>query len=164
MMITTPLGQVLRDSDGMRLEFVRTYDAPLAAVWSALTDPERTARWIGSWSGDPASGKVSLTMSAEEGAPAEDVLVHECAPPTRLVVETATPDGPWLLTADLAEQSGTTTMTFVMRLAEPYDATAVGPGWHYYLDRLDAVVRDGEPTSDWDAYYPSLAEAYVIPE
>lgn len=47
MTVTTPLGQVLRDSDGMRLEFVRTYDEALDEVWSALTSPERVARWLG---------------------------------------------------------------------------------------------------------------------
>lgn len=41
MTVISPLGQLLRDEDGMRLEFVRTYDDPIADVWSALTD--RTA-------------------------------------------------------------------------------------------------------------------------
>ena len=53
MTVTTPLGQVLRDDEGMRLEFVRTYPDPIEDVWSALTEPDRVARWFGLWSGDP---------------------------------------------------------------------------------------------------------------
>ena len=49
----------------------------------------------------------------------------------------------------LCTQAGATTLVFVQRLAEPYDASSIGPGWHYYLDRLDAVVAGplgiGEP-------------------
>ena len=44
MTVITPLGQVLRDEEGMRLEFVRTYDVPLEEVWSVLTEPDRVAR------------------------------------------------------------------------------------------------------------------------
>lgn len=33
MTVTTPLGQVLRDQDGMVLRFVRTYADPVTHVW-----------------------------------------------------------------------------------------------------------------------------------
>lgn len=58
---TTPLGRLLHDADGMRLEFVRTYDEPIDDVWAALTHPDRVARWFGRWTGDPASGRIELT-------------------------------------------------------------------------------------------------------
>lgn len=53
MTVTTPLGRVLRDEDGVRLEFVRTYGNPIDDVWSALTDPDRVARWIGTGPATP---------------------------------------------------------------------------------------------------------------
>ncbi len=71
MTVTTPLGRVLRDEDGVRLEFVRTYGNPIDDVWSALTDPDRVARWIGTWTGDPATGTVDLVMTDEEGSSPE---------------------------------------------------------------------------------------------
>jgi hypothetical protein len=49
------------------------------------------------------------------------------------------------------------------RLAEPYDASSIGPGWHYYLDRLDAVVADTAVPDKWDDYYPALQDAYSAP-
>lgn len=163
MTVTTPLGQVLRDEEGMRLEFVRTYDDPVDDVWSALTEPDRVARWIGIVSGDPATGTVEFVMSEDEGGTPETVTILECAPPTRLVLEVPTPDGIWHLSATLAAQGGSTTLVFVQRLAEPYDASSVGPGWHYYLDRLGAVVADEAVPDDWDEYYPSLSDAYASP-
>lgn len=75
MTVTSPLGQVLRDEDGVRLENVRSYDDPMTDVWSALTDPERTARWFGRWSGDPASGSIQIVMVAEAGAPPATVRI-----------------------------------------------------------------------------------------
>ncbi len=102
MNVTSPLGQVLRDEDGMRLEFVRSYDDPLTDVWSALTDPDRTARWFGRWTGDPASGSVQVVMVAEADAPPQTVAMLACEPPTRLLVETDSPDGVWRLTVTLS--------------------------------------------------------------
>lgn len=164
MTVTTPLGQVLRDDEGVRLEFVRTYDDPAADVWSALTEPDRTARWIGSWTGDPTTGTIHLTMSAEEDAPSQAVSILTCEPPTRLVVDMPSPDGVWNLAVDLHEDAGITTLTFTQRLAEPYDATDIGPGWHYYLDRLAAVVAGTDVPDVWDDYYPSLSGDYGLPD
>lgn len=63
MTVTTPLGQVLRDQDGMVLRFVRTYADPVTHVWAALTEPDRLAQWPGRWTGDPAAGSVDLLMA-----------------------------------------------------------------------------------------------------
>lgn len=163
MTVTTPLGQVLRDTDGMRLEFVRTYDDPVDDVWSALTDPDRVARWIGTWTGDPTTGTVQLVMTEDENATPETVTIVACEPPTRLVLDVPTQDGTWRLSVSLRAQDRVTTLVFVQRLAEPYDASSVGPGWHYYLDRLGAVVAGTAVPDTWDDYYPSLADAYALP-
>lgn len=164
MSVTTPLGQVLRDQDGIRLEFVRSYHEPIEDVWSALTDSDRVARWLGTVSGDPGSGAVELVMTEEEGATPQVVTIVECAPPTRLVVDVPSPDGTWRLHVVLATEGDVTTLAFTQRLAEPYDASSVGPGWHYYLDRLGAVVDGADVPASWDDYYPSLKDAYALPD
>lgn len=158
-----PLGAVVREDGAVLLRFERHHDASPAEVWSALTDPERTARWLGPWTGDSATGSVLLSMTDEEGAPAERVRIDRCEPPTRLDVTVGTEDGPWPLTVLLTEEGGGTRLLFTHRLAEPYDASAVGPGWHYYLDRLDAVLAGGAVPADFTAYHPRLAEAYPVP-
>lgn len=94
MTVTTPLGQVLRDDEGVRLEFVRDYDEPIEGVWSALTEPDRVARWIGTISGDPTSGSVDFVMAEDEGGTPEAVPILECVPPTRLVVVLPSPTDP----------------------------------------------------------------------
>ena len=37
----------------------RTFRAPVADVWAAVTEPDRLERWIGTWAGDPASARSS---------------------------------------------------------------------------------------------------------
>jgi uncharacterized protein YndB with AHSA1/START domain len=163
MTVTTPVGRVLADEDGMRLEFVRTYDRLEEEVWSALTEPERVARWLGMWTGDPDTGSVELAMTEEEGSTSQTVTILECRPPTRLVIDVPSPDGMWPLSVTLREEAGVTTLVFTQRLAEPYDASNIGPGWHYYLDRLSAVIADTAVPDTWDDYYPSLQDAYTSP-
>ena len=163
MTVSTPLGQVLRDEAGMRLEFVRTYDNSLADVWAALTEPGRVAGWFGSWTGNPASGTVELLMGEDEGAAPQTVTILECQPPILLVVDLPSPDGAWRLSVTLQARAGETTLCFTQRLAEPYDASSIGPGWHYYLDRLDAVVANTAVPDNWDDYFPSLRGAYALP-
>lgn len=160
MTVTTPLGQVLRDDEGVRLEFVRRYDDPIDRVWSALTEPDRVARWLGAWTGDPSSGSVDFVMTEDEGGTPQPVPIVACEPPTRLVVDLPSPDGTWRVSAVLHSEGSGTSMVFTQRLVEPYDATSIGPGWHYYLDRLDAVVTGSAVPQDWDDYYPSLAAHY----
>jgi uncharacterized protein YndB with AHSA1/START domain len=164
MTVTTPLGQVLRDDEGVRLEFVRTYTDPIEDVWSALTESERVARWFGRWTGDPTTGTVDFVMIEAPDADPQPVEILECEPPTDLVVKMHSPDGTWTLAVRLRVEAGTTTLVFTQRLAEPYDPTSIGPGWHYYLDRLAAVVA-GTPLPDvWDDYYPVLADSYRLPD
>lgn len=164
MTVTTPPGQVLRDADGVRLEFHRAYDTPPRVVWAALTEPEQVARWFGRWTGDPSTGAVELEMSEEEGAPPQRVAIRVCDAPIQLLVEMPSPDGTWRLSVQLQGSGGGTALTFVQRLAEPYDASSIGPGWHYYLDRLDAVVADDPVPAEWDDYYPALTTAYALPD
>jgi uncharacterized protein YndB with AHSA1/START domain len=153
---------MLPSDDGMRLEFVRDYDEPLEAVWAALTEQDRVAGWLGRWSGDPGSGTVHLVMS-EEGAEPEPMTILGCEPPRRLDVGMASPDGTWHLSVGLERRGPGTRLVFVHRLAEPYDASSIGPGWHYYLDRFGAVVTGTPVPDDFDVYFPALQSAYGRP-
>ncbi|MDP9397121.1 MAG: SRPBCC domain-containing protein [Actinomycetota bacterium] len=62
----------------MRLEFVRTYPDPAEDVWSALTAPERVARWFDQWDGNPATGSVGLLMTEDGGAAPQEVAILKC--------------------------------------------------------------------------------------
>ena len=163
MNVTTTPGEVLRDQDGVRLEYLRAYDQPVGTVWSALTGPARVAQWLGVVSGDPGTGTVSLAMTEAGGGPPETVRILECVVPERLVVDLSGPDGTWRLAVALQPGDGGTTLVFTHRLTEPYDASSIGPGWHYYLDRLGAVVTGSAVPESWDDYYPALSDRYAVP-
>ncbi|UDY36038.1 SRPBCC family protein [Dermatobacter hominis] len=164
MTISTPLGTVVRDDEGLRLEFVRTFPDPIERVWAAVTDPDELGTWFGTWRGDPSTGTVELCSIEGDGS-YEPTPIVECDPPRKLAVVVSSPEGAWPLSVELSESDGVTTLVFVHRLAEPYDATSVGPGWQYYLDRLDAVLRGTEMPGmeDWPEYEP-LGARYPLPD
>jgi uncharacterized protein YndB with AHSA1/START domain len=144
--------------------FTRSFLAPIAAVWAAVTEPERLGRWIGTWTGDPASGEVAFRMTAEgEDVAEETYRIEVCEPPRRLVTRSSVGDDgtEWLLELDLAESDGVTTLTFAQVMADPEVAENVGPGWDYYLDRLVAAEA-GRDVAEvvWDDYYPARAGHY----
>ena len=169
-------GRVVREGDTVLLELTRAFPEPIEAVWAALTDPTRTPGWIGTWSGDPASGTIDFTMTAEGATDSQPVIVHECTAPSRLALEMPGPGGAWLVVVDLSPGAATTTgadarphgggtaLRFTQLLTAPYDASSIGPGWHYYIDRMVAVMRGQEPTTDFLAYFPATSSAYVIPD
>ena len=61
-----------------RIVIERRLDLSPGEAWDALTASEHTARWIGPWSGDPATGSIDLTMTAEEGSPSMPLRIDEC--------------------------------------------------------------------------------------
>ena len=144
--------------------FERRFRAPIEDVWAAITEPERLARWIGTWTGDPASGSVSFTMNAEgEGAAPSTYEIDACEPPRRLVVRSVNDYGVWVLHLDLEHEAGVTTLAFAHVVDDPDMIESTGPGWDWYLDRLVAAETGADPTAlDWDRdYYPALREHYV---
>ncbi|WP_182526553.1 SRPBCC family protein [Nocardioides dongkuii] len=161
-MTRTPTGRIDHD-DGVRtLVLTRTFAAPIEDVWAAVTEPGRLARWIGTYDGDPASGRVSFRMTAEDGAPAEEMEIVECVPPHTLRVVSHVGEDRWSLELALAEADGVTTLTFAQPGIDPVQAESVGPGWEYYLDRLGAAETGGEVAAiDFDRdYYPAMQEHY----
>jgi uncharacterized protein YndB with AHSA1/START domain len=142
----------------------RSFHAPVEDVWAAVTEPERLARWIGTWSGDPASGVVQFRMTAEgEDIEAEPVTVHECDPPRRLALSWVSgppASGVWEVELDLTEEAGRTTLTFAQRVPDTATGRDVGPGWEYYLDRLVTALGDGDLGAVVWADYEGMAGHY----
>ena len=178
MSTTPPLGRRETRDGTEQIVFTRAFAAPLADVWAACTEPQRMERWIGTWTGDPASGEVAFRMTAEgDDVPEEVYLVEACELPHRFVVRSrdaaafsADGSGPrvaWQHTLELSESDGVTTLTFTQPV--PDGATgadlvaSVGPGWDYYLDRLvSASVGENprqitfEPYLERTEHYRSL--------
>jgi uncharacterized protein YndB with AHSA1/START domain len=163
-MTRTPTGRLERDGDRLTLFVTRTFPAPIEDVWAAVTDPERMARWLGTWHGDPTTGQVKFRMGFEgEGAGEEDMAIRECDPPRVLKVTSNVGPYVWYLDVELSEADGLTTLAFSQPDVDHEDSLSVGPGWEYYLDRLVAVETGGElpGTPDFESdYYPAMADYY----
>ncbi|HEX6148904.1 SRPBCC family protein [Nocardioides sp.] len=162
-----PTGRREERSGTQFIVMERRFEAPIDAVWAAITEPDRLSRWIGTWTGDPQTGSVDFKMLYEgEGATPEVFTIDACDPPTRLELTSTAPfDGKnpveWHLQLDLAEDDGVTTLTFAQSVPDPAMAESVGPGWEYYLDRLVTSETGGDVAAvDFDDYYPSQSGHY----
>lgn len=175
-MAPLPTASGFLDESGA-LVFVRRLRMSRAQAWAAVTDPARTARWIGPWSGDPASGTIQLTMTQEEGDPVSGVEVVTCEPPHLVVVKTGPGPEGWLLTVRVegAEgddgehgdggdggDGGEATISLSQTVTDPEAASFIGPGWDFYLDRLVAAEEGRDPDALVFApdYHPGLADYY----
>ncbi len=160
----TPTGRLLRTVGGRDLVLTRTFCAPIEDVWASITEPERTARWFGPWSGEPGPGRtIHFTMAFEEGASAEhtmEMTIVACDAPRHLAVHSEDEHGSWQLEAHLSEADGVTELRFTHHLDDRANVGDLGPGWEYYLDKLVAS-REGRPAPGFDAYYPAQKEFYL---
>jgi uncharacterized protein YndB with AHSA1/START domain len=146
------------DAGGRVVVLRREWPDPIDDVWSALTESERTARWIGTWTG-PVDDTVEFTMTGEvdaggEVAPPVTVTIVECDPPRRLVLDIPEGDGPpWRVAVSLTEEGGRTVLLFEQRVVGAGSPADVEAGWSWYLDRLGASLH-GEPMPPW-TYTPA---------
>ena len=156
-----PTGYFEETDAGADLVLKRTFRASLEDVWQSVTASESTARWFGSWTGEPGVGNtLELTMLFEKGHPKTNVEIRECDPPHHLAVSTHDDWGEWRLELDLTHADGITEMTFVHHLTDAKTAVDAGPGWDYYLDNLVASQRE-EPLPKFEDYYPSQKAYYA---
>jgi hypothetical protein len=159
MAVVQATGRVVRDAVGLELIVQRKLPMDAAEAWEWVTAPARLKKWIGTLKGRPAVGAtLQLTMTAEDGSPAEALEIIECEPGLRYVVEQATGGEVWRLRISLAETTNIagepiTTVFLGHRLDNARLAGTVGPGWEWYLDRLVAATR-GDAMPDFADYYP----------
>ena len=156
----TPGGRLVRTAEGLDLVIVRKFNAPIEDVWASITEPERTARWWGPWTGEPGPGRtISYTMTFEGEGPPSEMLIEACEPPRHLAVR-GLGDYGWRLEAHLGEANGVTEMRFTHHLDGKTNVGDVGPGWEYYLDNLVAS-RIGGAMPDFNNYHPSQKSYYL---
>lgn len=159
-----PTGCVHATPQGRQLTIERTYRARIEDVWASFTEPERVVRWYGIIDGVQSPGStITITMTAEEGAPTEQARIIECDPPRKFLIETAGMGDPWQLQVELEEIGDQTKMTFTQRLSDDLDTADIGPGWEFYADRHDAAFNDN-PMPDWadDNYQTILGPHYKL--
>jgi uncharacterized protein YndB with AHSA1/START domain len=155
-----PAGRLVPTADGLDLVLVRTFNAPIADVWASITEPERTARWFGRWTGQPGPGRtIRYHMAFEGEGPGSEMLIEACEPPAHLSVRGLDETYGWRLEAHLSESNGVTELRFTHHLDAKTNIGDVGPGWEYYIDNLVAS-HFGNAMPAWDDYYPSQKPYY----
>jgi uncharacterized protein YndB with AHSA1/START domain len=154
-------GVVTTEADGrQRLEFHRSWPDPIDDVWSALTEPDRTVRWIGTYDGERAPGGTgTFTMTHEQEPVGEPMRIAECDPPRRLVLEWVGQED-WALEVDLWSEDGRTVLRFRQVFAAGADVTDFAMGWHWYLDKFDTEVGGRPAPGDWDDFLAEAGPAY----
>ncbi|MFI6503299.1 SRPBCC family protein [Nonomuraea typhae] len=119
--------EVVRDDERVTVVMKRTYDAEVADVWDALTDPDRMKRWFMPISGDLRPGG---TFQLEGNAGGR---ILECEPPERYKVTFG--DVSSIVEVRLSP-AGDERTDFVLEHSVPLamaqsgaGAFTVGPGW-----------------------------------
>ncbi|GIF75077.1 SRPBCC domain-containing protein [Asanoa siamensis] len=129
----------------VRVTLRRTYQAPVADVWDAITDPDRVRRWFYPVSGDLRPGG-SFQLEGNAGGE-----IRHCEPPHRLTITFGGPTSVVDLTlspgaGDDTELAFTHTVPIEMA-GSGAGALFVGPGWDGALLGL-ALFLAGEVFED----------------
>jgi uncharacterized protein YndB with AHSA1/START domain len=152
----------VRSADGMGVVRMEDrFDTVIDDLWSALTEADRLARWLGDFEGDlRLGGKFSARFFASgwEGTG----RVETCEPPRRLVVLTVMPDKPEeehaieaTLTAD-----GDQTVLVLEERGMPLNLLAeYGAGVQVHVEDLAAYLA-GRDRVDAEARWNELLPAY----
>jgi uncharacterized protein YndB with AHSA1/START domain len=158
----TPTGRIECTDSAPMLILERRLPASIDVVWAALTESDRTARWIGSWTGEPGAGNpIHVTWTAEEGAPTEEMTIVACEPPRLLTISGGpNPDFPYLTTVELFEEAEGTRLEFRQPMWGDASPAMLGTGWEFYLDRLTGALAGDEDLPTWDNRYFAMQPHY----
>jgi uncharacterized protein YndB with AHSA1/START domain len=127
-------------------------------LWSALTDPQRLARWIATVEGDlrPGGEFRARFTSSWEGPGRVDV----CEPPRRLRL-TMSPgqDDQTVIEAELTPDGDQTRLVVEERGLPIGEAGGYGAGWQAHIEDLGAYLAGRQP-ADWRTRWTELTPAY----
>lgn len=160
----TPTGLSHVRPDGDAVAFTRTLGVPVEELWAAISESERTARWFGTFQGDPADGYVMVSMNAEGDDNTTPIryAVDRCEPPRLLQVSSSTDFGDWNLVLEVEPTTAGSSLTLSHLVTDPTSIESIGPGWEYYLDRLAAALGGTDPDRvAWEDYYPAMQPYYL---
>lgn len=150
---------------GSAIVFTRTFKNSLADVWATLTKSTRSAQWIGTWNGNPKDGFVMFRLNAEVlgNAAAMRLDILDCRTQHTLRIVASEEPAPWDVIIELERSDlGNTHVTLNHIVTDPEMVSSMGPGWEYFLDRLDAFLRRKDPDELlWEDYFPAMEQHYV---
>ncbi len=147
--MTEPRGVLRAVAGSTTASFRRDYDTAASDLWSAITEPDRLARWL-----DPVTGDLRPGGRAEVHFDDGDSTfeIDICEPPRFLAVRWLHADRETTVTAEVRAR-GTEASTLLLEHAEltVEQAPMYAAGWHWHLDALGAVLAGEEPGS-WSVF------------
>ncbi|AUZ88829.1 hypothetical protein CVO76_15135 [Arthrobacter agilis] len=152
----------LRAADGkgiVRLE--ERFDTDINDLWSALTEPARLARWLGTVEGDLRHGgefSAHYFASGWEGT----CHIEDCQPPRRLQLATKSLDGPDGIIEAILIPDGDHTILGIEDRGLPLEQIAAyGAGNQVHVEDLTAYLA-GRGRCDarvrWQELHPAYQE------
>jgi uncharacterized protein YndB with AHSA1/START domain len=151
----------LASADGVGVVRIEErFNADIDEVWSALTEPERLARWYGEIEGELRVGgayRARLHASGWEGTG----RVEDCEPPRRfVVVSRGLNEANEVSTEVRLTINGDQTALVVEKRGLPVDLLwAYGAGNHIHVEDLAAHIA-GRDRADAKTRFDELAPAY----
>ena len=142
-------GALTRTDDDYAVTFERDYATSPHDLWSALTDPDRLARWFSPVDGDLAEGG-SVTVQFDDGD--AGFTVDSCHSPQELAVRWHHDGRDSVVRASIFDLGGDRCrLTLVHEQLTGTQAPDYAGGWHWHLDTLDGAIADREPDrTDWE--------------
>lgn len=150
-------GRVIPVGDDGTVRMEDRFDTGIADLWSAITDPERVARWIAVVTGDfRVGGEVHARFTSNWEGP---MRIEVCEAPHRLVLAGAG-DDKTVIEAVLTEDGDGTRLVVEDRGLPLADAPYHAAGWQVHLEDLDAHLA-GRAASDWEPRWRELIPSYT---
>jgi uncharacterized protein YndB with AHSA1/START domain len=143
------LGSV-RSAEGVGVVRIEDrYDTDIDDLWSAITDPDRLARWFGELDGEPSpEGKFHVRIP---GAGERNGQVEACEPPQHLLVTMRDPDArpgqPEQLSVEAQLNAGgdQTHLTIEVKGIPLKLIAFYGAGWQIHAENLAAHILGHAP-------------------
>lgn len=151
----------LVDLDGRQaIRFTRSYPVSPSELWSAITEPDRLARWAFRGDFEPRRGGALRFDYGDAGVSEGTIL--EWDEPSVLEYEWATDtDMPWHVRFELSSDGDGGTLLTFHHLLPDASIPEFAAGWHWHLDRLALHLAGNEPPDvASDAHFDELLENY----
>ena len=152
-----------------RLKFERRLTHPREIVWKTITDPKEIFRWLPDYKGafnGYNGGTIDLVNTVSGSHVTGNILVydlhrvfeHEWHVSPNQMFPHGEPESiiRWELKQD--DDSNTLLTVTHSRLTKS-TALRFAPGWHAYLDRLEAILNNQVPP-DWARRFSEVKELY----
>ena len=153
-------GQLRAEGDRAGVRFERRYDATPEELWSALTEPDRLARWLADAEIDlRVGGRFHLAWNESDGTQETDGTILALEPGRLLELNWTYPGEPDSVARfELRPDGDGTILVLDHRGLPPAAIAGYGAGWHSHLDSLDAHLHGAQ--ADWSTRFEELGPEY----